>query len=403
MGPDGSYDHGLADLIISQIGVEQQDIVTDPLLNGWKDSNGNEVTDECRNFFAPTVGSASASPHTLAGTLSDQELGEGSYYINDAYNLAAAARKHPGKEFPGLPYPGGPCLNGVVLDPQFTAPNLVKGGEVVGFDGMESDITLGSADKFEGAAPHPTLLANYATYRWNFGDGDRGDATPEVSGYAPGAPACEEPWLSTCAASEYHAYKYTGTYEVTLTVTDVAGDKATVSRLVSVEGEPWPEEHGSPPSSPPSTPTSTSATAGSSASGGSAATTAGSQGPVATAVITSKTLPTTLRSGLLVKYSVNQQVAGQFQVLLAASIARRIGVHGPQATGLAKGLPAQIVIGKAILATTTGGQSTIKIQFSKATAQALRRLGRVILMVRLSVHNSKAQTATVLTRANLGP
>ena len=48
---------GLADLIVSQIGVQQQNIVTDPLLNAWQDSAGNEVTDECRNSIPDhTVG-----------------------------------------------------------------------------------------------------------------------------------------------------------------------------------------------------------------------------------------------------------------------------------------------------------------------------------------------------------
>ena len=44
--------HGLADVIVSQIGVEQQNIVTDPLLNAWKDTAATRSTDECRDFFA---------------------------------------------------------------------------------------------------------------------------------------------------------------------------------------------------------------------------------------------------------------------------------------------------------------------------------------------------------------
>ena len=42
-GEDAFYEDGLADLIVSQIGVEQQNIVTNPLLNGWQDGAGNEV------------------------------------------------------------------------------------------------------------------------------------------------------------------------------------------------------------------------------------------------------------------------------------------------------------------------------------------------------------------------
>ena len=39
-GPDGTFDHGLADVIINQIAVEQQNTVTDPLLDGWQDRTG---------------------------------------------------------------------------------------------------------------------------------------------------------------------------------------------------------------------------------------------------------------------------------------------------------------------------------------------------------------------------
>ena len=402
VGPDGSYDHGLADVIEGQMIVQQQDIITDPMLNGWQDSEGNEVTNECRNFFMPTTGgSAAVVPATKAGTLANQALGAGQYYTgSETYNLAAAQRAHPGKEFPGLPYPGVPCLNGIALSPSFTAPSTVKGGESVGFDGMESDITLGSADKFVGGAP----AANYATYTWNFGDGNRGDATPEVSGFAPGAPACEEPWLSTCAASEFHTYKYTGTYEVTLTVTDVAGNRSTVSRLVTVEGEPWPETAGvSPPAGGGGATTTSGPSVAATTSGTTNSTAASSGAPVASAVITSKTLPLVARNGLVVRYSVNQQIAGHFDVLLAASVARRIGLHGPLATGLAKGTPPQIMIGNAVLNTTQGGKGTIKIKLGKVTAQRLKRLGKVTLTLRLIVRNAKAQTATAVTSARLGP
>ncbi len=225
-GPDGSFDHGLADLIINQIAVEQQDTITDPLLNGWQDSAGNEATDECRNsFFATTSGSVTANPWTLAGTLSNQTLEGGAYYLNDAFNLAALR----------VPYPGSPCLHDVALEPHFTAPNTVKSGETVGFDGMESNITLDSAYGFISSG---ATKANYPTYTWNFGDG-----SPEVSGYAPGAPSknspetspCAEPWLSPCAASTFHTYEYGGAYNVTLTVKDVGGNTASFTEAITVE------------------------------------------------------------------------------------------------------------------------------------------------------------------------
>ena len=91
LGEDGFCDAGLADLIVNQIAVEQQNIVTDPLLNGWQDDLRNEVTDECRNFFsvAGQSGSVAAHPNTLAGTLSNQTYGTHSYYLNNAFNLSA--------------------------------------------------------------------------------------------------------------------------------------------------------------------------------------------------------------------------------------------------------------------------------------------------------------------------
>ena len=179
---DGFCDVGLADLIINQVAVEQQNIVTNPLLNAWQDTTGKESTDECRNFFAPAEGSYEPNPETGVGSLFNQRVGERHYYLNNGFNLAAIK----------LNYPGVFCLHDIALDPKFTAPENVTSGEVVGFDGMESNITLGAASKFAGETASP----NYATFTWNFGDG-----TPSVTGYAPGAKVCPAPWLSPCAAS----------------------------------------------------------------------------------------------------------------------------------------------------------------------------------------------------------
>jgi hypothetical protein len=395
--PDGTCDTGLADLIINQIGVEQQNIVTNPLLNAWQDSSGKEATDECRDFFAPTLGgSATASPETFAGTLFNQTLGGGDYYLNNAFNLAALK----------LPYPAIPCMHDVGLEPKFTAPNPVNSGEVVGFDGMESDITLNGGTAYSGSFLTPSPKPTYAKYKWNFGDG-----SPEVTGFAPGASTlnspetspCAAPWESPCAASTFHSYQYGGTYNVTLTVTDTGGNTASVTNLITVVGPA--------PPSPPVTPSgggssAGSATPGTAATGGasSPATTGGASGagstaktvpgPVAKTAVVTKSLSKVLRSGLVVSYSVNEQVAGQFQVLLASSIAHKIGLHGAPATGLPKGTPPQIVIAKAILITTKGGHNTVKIQFGKNTAAKLRKLHSVSLMIRLVVRGASHSPAT---------
>ena len=393
-GPDGYPDTGLADLIIGQIGAEQQNIVTDPLLNAWQDSNGEESTDECRDFFAPVLGgSVGAAEATGAGTLYNQSLAGGNYYINNAFSLAALE----------LPYPGVSCLGGVSLAPHFTAPNPVGAGEIVAFNGMESEVSLNWGTEYSAAGvPEPT----YAVYKWNFGDG-----SPEVSGYAPGeAPAnppvtlCEEPWKAPCAASTFHSYQYGGTYKVTLTVTDTGGNTASIAHPITVVGPPPPSPEGgeggtggggtgggAAPSTTPPVPTP----APTPPPGGQAV---ALPGPIATAAAASSSLKQVASSGLVVRYSVNEQVAGRFEVLLAASTAHGLGISGPVARELPASAPKSLVIGQALLVTTKGGHSSVRIKFSKHIAKRLRHAHRVTLMLRLKVRNaSKSPLFTTVT------
>jgi hypothetical protein len=105
-----------------------------------------------------------------------------------------------------------------------------------------------------------------------------------------------------------------------------------------------------------------------------------------------------------VRYSVNEQVAGNFQVLVAATAARRLGVSGPLATGLPAGSAPERVIARAVLVTTRGGTSTMHIIFSKATAARLARARSASITLRLIVHNAASgavASATVITRATL--
>lgn len=394
---DGGCDQGLADLIINQLAVEQQNIVTNPLLNAWQDPAHNEDTDECRNFFAPVLGGTAVSREvSIAGTLYNQQLGNGHYYLNTGFDLAAFT----------FSYPGVPCITGSQLQPQFTAPNPVNAGELVGLDGMESTITQNAGTKYPASGePSPT----YPTYTWDFGDG-----SPTVTGLAPGAPSgnspqdfpCEAPWTAPCAASTFHSYQYGGTYMVTLTVKDVGGNLASTTRELTVVGPPPPAPEPPAPGPNPAPGGGSSGSGTSTSSNSSTGSGAGSGAPqpkvVATQAATSHSLSTVLRSGLVVRYSVSSQVAGRFEVLLASSVAKKVGLKGPAATGLAKGTPAQIVIAKAILVTTQGGHNSYKIKFSKATAAKLRKLHKVSLLVRMVVHNpSSPVPTTVLSTVNL--
>jgi PKD domain len=367
---DGACDHGLFDMLTNQIWMQQENIVTNPLLNAWQDSHHAEEADQCRLDFAPIIGGSSAeNSASHAGNMQNQAWGNNVYYLNDAFNLAGLR----------LPYPGVICLPGTNLVPTFTAPNAVNAGEVVGFDGMESNITQNAGINF----PAPgTPAANYATYNWEFGDGT------STKGYAPGAPVCEAPWLSPCAASAFHTYTYGGTYLVTLTVTDVGGNVASVSHEVTVVGPP--------PPAPP---------AAGSKSGSGAGAVAVIVNPVAAAAIVSRSLKTALRKGLSVRYSVNEQVAGNFEVLISSALAKKLGLHGTPATGLPAGTPPQVMIARAVLVTTKAGHSTIQIKFSAHVAARLHHVHHVSLLLRMFVRNAASKspaTTTVLSSVTLG-
>jgi uncharacterized membrane protein YgcG len=385
-GADGGHDAGLADLIINQIAVQQQNIVTDPLLNGWQDSGGKELMDECRNsFFLKRGGSANATPDTRAGTLFNQVFGGGSYYLNDTFNMAALR----------LPYPGVPCLNGVNLIPAFTSPNTVNANEIVGLDGMESDVELNSTISY------PAKTTTYATFTWNFGDG-----SPEVSGFAPGASSenspstspCTAPWLAPCAASTFHSYTYGGTYQVTLTVRDTGGHVASVSHPITVVGPAPPSAAGSGSGSVASSGSST----GSSTSSGAGTTSGGGRRtPAATAAIVSRSLRRALRGGIVVRYSLNEALVGRLEVMLPTSVARRLHIGGGGAVGLPAGTPPQTIIARSVLVAARGGTGTLTIHVGSKTASRLHRLHTASLLLRILLHNTSGGNVVVIAPATL--
>ena len=374
---DGGCDTGLADMVINQLSLQQQNIITNPLLNAWQDAAHNENTDECRFFLAPSLGgSVTAQRPTHAGTLYNQEIRTNHYYLNNAFNLAASR----------LPYPGVPCMHNVNLVPQFTAPSTVNSLETVGLNGMESNITLDAAVNYPGGG---SPASNYATYEWNFGDGT------VLKGYAPGAPACTTPWLSPCAASAFHAYTYGGTYTVTLTVVDVGGNVQQTSHEITVVG----------PAPPVPAPAPGAAGSGSTPPGGSGTPLVAAVTPVAEAAVISRSLKTVLKKGLSIRYSVNEQVAGRFEVLISSALAKKLKLHGTPATGLPAGTPPQVMIAKSILVTTKAGRATVQIKFPSAVAARLRHAHKVPLLLRMYVRNAASkspETTTVLSSVTLG-
>jgi hypothetical protein len=353
LNPFGNYAEGLADVIINDLSVEQDNVVVDPLLNGWYQSaTAAEQSDMCRwNFGPPPETAPSEDDKTHAAPLTNETINGDHYFVQWAFDSTELTSGR-----------GYWCWSGVSLEPHFTAPNPVNSGDVVGFDGTESLLTLQAAH--QGLPADEPFSA--PVYEWNFGDGT------VVSG--------------ANQASQFHTYLYGGTYDVTLTVTDSGKNVSSFSKPITVVGPPPPAQ-GAGASGP-----------GSSAAGAGSPSTAG---PVVSASVVSRSLAIALRRGLSVRYSVNEQVAGRLEVLIATSTARRLGLRGPRAIGLAQGAAAQTVIGKEILVTTKGGRSAVKVQFDKQNAPRLRRLRKLSLMLRLVVRNRSAKTATVLSSVTL--
>jgi hypothetical protein len=113
--------------------------------------------------------------------------------------------------------------------------------------------------------------------------------------------------------------------------------------------------------------------------------------------VTTKSLKKALSSGLAVRYSVNEQVAGSIQVLLDANTAKRLGIHGAGATGLPKGSPRLIVVGSAVMVTTKAGKGTIRIKFTANAASHLKHTHELKLTLRLFARNASRQAPQTTT------
>lgn len=109
-------------------------------------------------------------------------------------------------------------------------------------------------------------------------------------------------------------------------------------------------------------------------------------------------MPEALSKGLLVRYSVNQQAAGQFEVLMGATLAHRLHVVGFPAKGLPKGAKKQVVIAMRPLITMRKAHGELRIVIPKQASARLRKLRRLTLTLRLVVRNAsrKAPKATLV-------
>jgi hypothetical protein len=111
-----------------------------------------------------------------------------------------------------------------------------------------------------------------------------------------------------------------------------------------------------------------------------------------------------VKKGLIVGYSVSEQVAGHFNVLISRSVAKKLHISGSTATGLPSGTEPQVVIATAVIVTTKGGHSTLSIHLPKKIAKRLGKAKKLAVLLQLTVRNaasSEPTSTTVLTAAKL--
>lgn len=362
---NADYETGLADLIIGDLSLEQADIMDDPMLgSGWfQDTSNAEQSDMCRWAFGAKNKEEKKEEEkkkegTEAETLATQTIGGDLYYLQFGYDSTGISSGH-----------GATCWNGVEVNPHFTATDVVRGGDVVAFDALESNMTLAANTELL-AADEPFTAPEY---EWHFGDGSSVGPTHE--------------------ASVFHTYQYAGAYTVTLKVTDSGGYTRSFSAVTPVGGPPAPAA--------PSKAAATTSSAGGSVSG---STSSSLGAPTISESVLSRSLSKAVHLGLAIHYNVNEQVAGRVEALLDGSTAARLGIKGRTATGLPKGYPREIVVGNAVLVTTRAGKGTIRIRFSKTAAARLAKAHQLKLTLRFVLRSATpagVRTTTTLSSVTL--
>jgi hypothetical protein len=187
--PNGS----VADALLSTASHEDNETITDPLLNAWyQDGTQNEIGDMCASTgnFDPGVGDNPSAFLPLlggdpgAGTAYDQDLAGDHYYLQSVWsNATANCEMRPSPATPIASFAAASSGLTATLDPEATASP----------DGFTSET-------------------------WSFGDG-----TPASFSATSAAPVVVS-----------HTFAVPGTYEVSLSVVDRSGQLAVAREAVSV-------------------------------------------------------------------------------------------------------------------------------------------------------------------------
>jgi hypothetical protein len=284
--------------LVSPLSQAQLAALTDPAFNGWFNSyDGAEIND---NGCGP-----------LGGGLDNVTVGANTYTLQREFNNAGAIETDPNAL---------PCSGTVNLVPTFVVPGPVDTGDNVLFD---------------GSVTNSTLMVHNGDYVWTFGDG--------TTGRGP---------------SVYHPYAKAGNYNVTLSVTDRGGNKASITQTIQVlgsNGQAVPSQPG------PST-------------GG----TSGSNPALSVQLqLLPQSLKAVLRHGIAARVSSNAAANGIATVWITRHAAKRAGIK------VGRGPAVRIGIGT--LSSVRNGTITLRLHLSPATARKLARLGHVTMTVRLAL------------------
>ena len=171
-----SPNNNAADLAINAISHEHNESITDPLLTAWFDANGMEMADLCASTYGPPLeGSGGASAY-------DQVIGAGHYWVQEEWSNDDSG-----------------CRAEAQVDAvDFAPPTIALSGVPVSLSGTGED-------------PHGSIVS----YSWAFGDGS----------------AASGPGVS-------HTFRTAGSFPVTLTITDIDGQRASVTKPIVVSAAP---------------------------------------------------------------------------------------------------------------------------------------------------------------------
>jgi PKD repeat protein len=222
------------------------------------------------------------------------------------------------------------------------------------FTASSNPATAGSAVGFNAAGSTDTV-GTITGYSWNFGDGNT------ASGQAPS-----------------HVYTSPGTYTVSLTVTNDAGQTATTSQTVTVNSVPTVTQQFPPTPAPVTSPVPTPAPAPTLAPAPTPLTAglgAGNKQKVAAV----------LSHGLRVKLAVSQNATATFQVTLPIRESKLARRNAKQTT---------VVLLRTRARTVSAGTYAITLQLPRGTGRELAGTGPLQLTVRVTLTTATGGTVT---------